>query len=294
MHQLKRHPWFFGWLALCALLAAGGSVRLVGLRQTLPREKAQLERSVREFEELARSIPSPVAANEEAERIALEAAARRVAEARAEFAGGAVSEPAPASVPASPVEAYFELCAMVERLRALAVEKGMTIKADEHFGFSSYTNEGPAPELLAQVLDQARLVEKAVEILGRAGPRELLAVQREKPEAPFIDHTVSAGADFFKTDARTDLRVAGQIGGQTVRLRFSGTTKVLRDFLNALAAQRRPLVVRSVEVEPAAVIPSRTKDRSEAPAPFVAQTRSIFSVVVQSLELAPSPSVVSR
>jgi hypothetical protein len=294
MRQLMRHPWFFGWLAWCALLAAGGSVWLVRLRQTLFREKTTLERKAREFEELARSAPLPLAANEEAAKIALEAAARRLAETRTELVGEAGSEPASASVPTNSVEAYFDLCAMVERLRALAVGKGMAIKADERFGFSSYANEGPALELLAQVLGQARLVERAVEILGQSGPRELLAVQREKPETLATDHVADAGADFFKTDARTDLRTKGLIGGHVVRLRFSGTTKVLRDFLNDLAAQRRPLVVRSVDVEPAPATPLRTKDKSEAPAPFVAQTGSIFSVVVQSLELDPPPPAASR
>jgi hypothetical protein len=294
MHLLKRHPWFFAWLALCALSGAGGSAWLVRLRQILVREKAKLESKAREFEELARSSPSPVAANEDSARIALEAAAKHLAEIRAEFASGEASHPAAASIPANSVEAYFELCAMMERLRALAAGKGITVKADERFGFSAYANEGPVPEFLAQVFGQARLVERAVEILSLAGPRELLAVQREKPETPATGQAADTGVDFFKVDVRTDLRTKDLIGGQSVRLRFSGTTKVLRDFLNELAAQRRPLVVRSVEVEPAPVTGLQTKDKSEASAPFVAQTRSVFSVVVQSLELESPPPVVSR
>ncbi len=294
MHRLKRHPWFFGWLAWCALVGAGGSAWLVQLRRNCFLQQVKLERKAREFEELTRSSPSPVVANEDAGKIALEAAARHLAEMREEFAGSAASTPALASIPLNPMEAYFELCAMVERLRAVAAEKGMKIKADEHFGFSSYTNEGPAPESLVEVLGQARLVEQAVEILSRAGPPELLAVQREKPGTPVTDHVAEASGDFFKTDARTDLRAKGLIGGQAVRLRFSGTTKVLRDFMNALAAQRRLLIVRGVEAEPAPLSAMRTKDKSEAPAPFVPQTRSIFSVVVQSLELEAPPSAVSR
>lgn len=294
MRRLTRHPWFFGWLVWCALLTAGGGVWLVRLRQTLFREKAKLESKAREFEELARSSPSPVGANEDAARIALEAVAKSLAETRAEFARGEVPRPAPSSIPSNSVEAYFELCATVERLRALAAENGMTIKADERFGFSLYANEGPAPELLTRVFGQARLVEQSVEILCRSGSRELLAVQRERPETTVTDHVADAGADFFKTDVRTDLRVKGLIGGHAVRLRFSGRTKTLRDFLKALAAQRRPLVVRSVEVEPVPATALRTKDKPEAPAPFVTQTESIFSVVVQSLELEPPPSVAFR
>src|SRR5207245_42405 len=101
-------------------------------------------------------------------------------------------------------------------------------------------------------------------------PRALLSVQRERPltaaqralrhqpsrsGAPGVLPVQGAGgapADFFDPDPQLSVRQPGWIDSEAFRLEFTGPTPVLRDFLNTLATYRLPLIVSSVEVEPAA------------------------------------------
>jgi hypothetical protein len=57
------------------------------------------------------------------------------------------------------------------------------------------------------------------------------------------------GEDFFTIDPRTSAKLEGFVNTEPFRITFTGTTDVLRAFLNELALFKLPVVVRSVEVE---------------------------------------------
>ena len=85
------------------------------------------------------------------------------------------------------------------------------------------------------------------------------------------------------------LRVPGRLEGDAFRLEFIGQTTALREFLNALAAFKLPVIVRSVEVEPLnAQLPAAASagpPAAGAPVPLVVQNFSRFVVVVELVRL---------
>jgi len=293
MDGIKRHPFLAGWFVLCAMTAGGGAGWLYRLRHIYAREVARLEQKSRDLDRFAQLVPAANPENEIAAKAALSAAERQLTESRAGFVVTAAPDPALAPLPANPVEAYFDLCAFVERMRGLAGQNRVGLKPNERFGFAAYAVEGPEAALLPEVCRQRRLLERLLAALFAAGPHELLAVERERPGGGASGPTRENIPDYFQPDPRLDLRVAGLLEGRAVRLRFSGETAVLRAFLIDLAASPQWLVVRRVEVEPAppgeASTPGAT---SPAAAPFLTRNFSVFTVVVQAVEPVSAPSAV--
>ncbi|WP_156468831.1 Amuc_1100 family pilus-like protein [Cephaloticoccus capnophilus] len=142
--------------------------------------------------------------------------------------------------------AYFEIARYRQALAGLAGEQGIEIAQDEFFGFRAYANVGPSEADILRVYTQRLGLERVLGALFRSKPQRLLAVIREErnasPEAPWQDESGSADASY------------------RFQIRFLGTTAVLRTWLNELASDRLPVLVRSVTVEPGAerqVIPDR-------------------------------------
>ena len=212
--------------------------------------------------------------------------------ARLEGEDGDLPLPTP---PARPAAAYFDLAAFVEKMRAEAAQAGVKIKPDERFGFASYVNEGPEDGLIPAVFRQRLAVEYIVRALLESHPRALLEVQREAPvtSGPRPPAAVKTAAgkpeDYFAAAGLVPLRVPGRLEGDVFRLEFTGQTPALREFLNTLAAFKRPVVVRSVEVEPLnAGLPATARagpPAADDPVPLVAQNFSKFTVVVEMIRL---------
>ncbi len=208
--------------------------------------------------------------------------------------------------PTKPVDAYFELAAYVEKNRALAAAARTVLADHERFGFASHATQGPPEEMLPFVARQAAALGPLLECLFASAPRELLAVQRERPLAagqwaarraggaprPPKDSGVSGtAADFFSIDPALSLLAPGQTDTMAFRLEFTGHTSSLRGFLNSVAASPVPLFVRSVEVEPLAAPPSAgSAADTEAVRPVVPPTVSKFAVVVELVELVRRPT----
>jgi len=300
MDARKKNPVFVAILlaSVAACIAQGwiiGTTRVRVRRATIALATKRDER-----DGLARRAPAPSEANARAIAADVAAAEKRLARLRASLADGTWLPPAPARS----VDGYFAFMAFTDEMRALAAREQVELRAEERFGFSAYANEGPEADRLDTVHRQRVVVQHVLEALFAAHPRALLAVRRERPQdaarfaaatdsaaRPAAPADASAVADYFEPDARLRLGAPGLADGELYRVEFAGQTPALRAFLNALAASPLPLFVRAVEVEPIADGPvAAGVPAGGAAVPLVAQNLSKFSVVLECVEIAPSPS----
>jgi hypothetical protein len=305
MNWLKRNP-LLGAVLVGSVLAIGVEAWLLQqMRTRAARALAGLEQKKQERDWLGRQSPAPSEANEQAITQELELARSVLAGLRAALQSREGKLPPPAA-PAKPIDAYFDIAAFVEKTRALAARAQVMIKPEERFGFATHSNEGPAEELVPAVFRQRWAAQYLVEALLEARPRALVGVQRERPltaarreqrnqpaqAGAAVANPAGGGAsgDFFDFDTANSLRVPGQVESEAFRLEFTGQTPALRAFLNSLAALPLPVIVRRVEVEPL-TSESAAAAASEpgAPVPLVTQNLSKFAVVVECVELLPSP-----
>ena len=155
-----------------------------------------------------------------------------------------------APLPKKTFDAFIEIADATVELRQLAAQHEVALRPAENFGLATYAHEGPPRNQIAAVRAQLRSIQLVLGKLFAAQPGQLLSVRRESLHGPGTDGSPAGGEDFFQLDSVLDRRVAGQIEGQAVLVEFSGQTRVLRDFLNALATSSEALLVRRVEVEP--------------------------------------------
>lgn len=300
--RIATSGWFPVTVAVCVLGAGlmgwlAWEERAAGLKAG-----AALRSKFAERDRISAEDPQPSAATEQ--RIAEElTAVRRAVAALAAKLGAESPGIFETPAPTKPVDAYFELAAYVEKNRALAAAARTVLADNERFGFASHAAQGPAEELLPFVARQAAALRPLLECLFASAPRELLAVQRERPltagqwsarraggaPRPANDSVVSgAAADFFSLDPALSLLAPGETDTMAFRLEFTGHTSSLRGFLNSVAVSPVPFFVRSVEVEPLAAPPrAETAADADAVLPVVEQTLSRFAVVVEFVELVP-------
>ncbi|MBA4138555.1 MAG: hypothetical protein C0518_14715 [Opitutus sp.] len=305
MNWLRQNLFFALVLSFAGGALATEAWLLHGGWQRSKRAQAMLSQRKEERDWLARQSPTLSAENAAAIAANVIAGERRFAEFCQALQGRGHWLPKP---PTRPLDAYFALAAFAERARALAARQQVELRTEERFGFSSYANDGPEPDLLGAVHRQQTVIEYLVETLCEARPRSLLAVQRERPltdaqraaarTAPDAASrkTGSAGdetADFFEAAPQVRLRVPGLVDTEAYRLEFTGQTQTLRALLNELAAFKLPLIVRSVEVAALAEDNSPGQPTmsaaSSAPVPLVTQNLSKFSVVVEFVEVLAAP-----
>ena len=308
MDWLKRNSRLGSLLLLLAAVMATESWLWSHHHQQSIRALAALEQKKQERDWLARQSPALSEENEQA--IARDLAnTQKVLAALCSALQGREGN-ALGSPPAKAIDLYFNLAAFVEKTRGRAARAQVTAKPDERFGFASYANEGPEADLVSAVFRQGVAGQFLVEALIEAHPRSILAVQRERPmtaalraqrnqlpqSGPGAGTTVATGGppgDFFDFDPQLSVRVPGRVDSEAFRLEFTGQTTALRAFLNTLASFERPVIVRSVEVEPlASGDPMGGSVLPGAPVPLVAQNLSRLAVIVEFLQpvLVPEKS----
>lgn len=299
MNWMKRNPLLGLVLPLLAAALAGESWLWARNRQESIRALAELAQKKQERDWLARQSPALSAENEQALAIDLANTRQVFAALRAALQ---TTEGAAGVPPASTVDLYFEIATFVEKTRALAARAKVAVKSDERFGFAAHANEGPESGLVPAVHRQGVAGRYLLEALLEAHPRALLAVQRERPlTAAQRNQPLPAGAnpgapaaDFFDFDPQLSLRVPGQVDSDAFRVEFTGQTAALRAFLNTLAASDRPIIVRSVEVEPlGSGEPPGETSLQGAPVPAVAQNLSRLAVIVEFLQPVTAPEKIA-
>lgn len=207
-----------------------------------------LEQKKQERDWLGKLSPAPTAENEAAIAGALDEARETLRRLRDGLAGNETTLDEP--VPTRPVDSLFDLTEFAEKMRRKAIEAQVALKPQESFGFASHANEGPPAEAIPVVHRQKRAVQELLDAVMAVQPQALLAVNRERPPAQEETGGNAGRADYFVPAPALLVRQPGLIETDVFRLEFTGQTGVLRNFLTALATLPRPVLVRSVEVEP--------------------------------------------
>ena len=167
-----------------------------------------------------------------------------------------VRDPSWLADPADELSFLPKVREFVRAQRTAAARAGTALAPDEAFGFAAFATaaETPPPDQLPLLDRQRQVLAYILAQLLAASPSRIVAVQREAVGA------VAAGSG--GPDADTFVRQAWpgrpeEEPGATLffRVVFEGKTATLRTFLEELATFALPVVVRSVEVEPAAVAP---------------------------------------
>lgn len=285
MASFKNNPAFFTSLLCIGAVTLGQGWLIYSQRaeaERLTKEVAQKQQLLQNFS-FSNPFPSKEnAASVEKDKLQAEktlAEVRKVLQATSELA----EKLANAKKPAASTDAFFDLASFVERMRANYAQAGITVPAESWFGFATYSSTGPVKDLIDPVFKQRQHVEYLLDSLLIAKPREIRAVERTRPltEAQKAELQASAGSpatpvagssgdkaeDFFTIDPRTSAKLDGFVSTDPFRITFTGTTDVLRAFLNELALFKLPVVVRSVEVESIDKSGSTPSARPPTPAP---------------------------
>lgn len=197
--------------------------------------------------------------------------------------GGAVSS---AGMPSNGRDMLFNLQGFVDELRREAQKEadivnpqsGLTetkpqvdLSPSLYFGFGYYMGDNvppPADASVPALFQQRQVLEYLVRALYASRPKNqpltLVSVEREvvTAEAVTPKEDDSSGRrsrrgekggsnEVFQINPLISARVEGAITAMAFRLKFIGYTDSLRNFLNTLGKFELPLVVRSVEVQPA-------------------------------------------
>ena len=187
-------------------------------------------------------------------------------------------------LPDDRTEAFIELSDFVGAFRECARALGVHIRPGERFGFATYAQTGPEPEFLPAVHRQRVVLQHLLKALLASQPMEIMAVQREHPRG-WPGAGDGAGAeDFFEMDSARSSVAPGIADGIALRMKFTGFTPVLRDFMNRVQQDSLPLVVRSVEAEPA-VNHALAGTESAATGPMFAPQVMQFTVTVEHVRL---------
>jgi hypothetical protein len=316
MNRFKAHPVFFAVLGLLLLGAATGVWWSFNRSAAATGNERRLQQAMSRLQDFSRVQPAPtvpVAELIEADKAAATAA---VAAMRAQLAGASelARQINGATPPAQRADAFFDIARFVEAQRAAANAAGIQISPTEAFGFSAFANSGPALEQIPQVHRQRLIADYLLRAAFAARPQRFDGLDRHRT-GPAAAGGPRDGGDYFEINPRITARREGFINTVPLRVRFSGQTSSLRLFLNELARYELPLLVRSVEVEPAADLNKQITTPAaatagataanpvaalfgtasstaanaapavETPVPIVADNYSRFIVTVEYLEL---------
>lgn len=332
MSSFKSHPIFYSSLVALGLVIAAEGWLVFNRHAAAQKARAVLERRERELKAFAGVSPAPTAAMAAQVEVDHERTERALAAMQSELKGrGPAAETIGAApVPAERADAFFDIANFVEAMRARAAKLEVAVKPNEAFGFASHANSGPEPDLIPYVFKQRLITAYLVETALEARPRRFDGVQRDRPltadQRTQLQQALAAGqpepqfaspaagstgaTDFFAIDRRISARRPGFVDTMAFRIAFSGQTSALRAVLNKLAGFELPLVVRSVEVEPAADLnqgaatspvpaaasldaifgsapASGATPAADAPVPLVAENYSKFTITVEFVDLVP-------
>jgi hypothetical protein len=241
-------------------------------------ELGALKQKKLERDRLARHSPAPDTGNATAIAAAVEDVKRKRAKLP-EASGGEWVADAP--LPDKPVEGYFALTHFGQRMKERAARAKVALLPGERFGFACYVHEGPEAGVLQTVHRQVQIMEYLVGALLDAGPAALLSAKRTAPANLPDGNQAKGSTDYFSLLPELSVGVVGLVDTDAFCLEFTGSTMVLRQFLNTLAQSPRTVIVRTVEAEPmGATLPSRPPAGQEAGS-WIRTGRSKFLVTME-------------
>jgi len=302
MASFKSSPIFYSVLIAFGLVAVGEGWFIFDRTKAATKNHKALVQKRQELAALQSVNPFPSVENKAAVEADLARTQAALATMREELKGRGPTADLlrNTKAPAEPTDAYFDITNFIEDTRKKAKTASVKLKTDERFGFSTYSSAGPDRDLIPQVFRQRQIAQYLIEALFTAHPRELVSFHRERPltvaqlaalntgqPLPASSRTGSGPeTDLFEIDPRISARVPGFVNAIAFRLTFIGETESLRVLLNKLAAFELPLVVRSVEVEPA----TGPASGSETTAPAQPEANSLNAIFGTNTTATTTPA----
>jgi hypothetical protein len=255
----KRYPIFTALLAVC-LLGFAVEVFFVFKSRTVA---GKAHRSLASAES---SLSAALSVSPAATDANLQAAKQNVADLQGQLDGIVKTLQATGNFSPAPADAVTLLADIqhfVDNFNSEAKEKQIVISDPANFTFGMGQYVGPVapppPDKIALVFKQMEILEYILNQLFAAKPADqammLETVEREN-EVPVTNTGNNNSADqgpkeTFAVDPLVSARVTGAVDTLAFRIKFIAYSDALRAFLNELAQFDYPLVVRSVEVQPA-------------------------------------------
>jgi hypothetical protein len=182
MSLYRKNPLFAIAMTLCAVLALG-ELALIYERYAASRAAAKrLAQRRADLESMTVLMPPPTREVATAIEADLAKAQQALAAMQGELKGrGPVGERIrTARAPAARTDAYFDLATFVEKSRAAATKHEVEIRPEAaRFGFAAFANEGPMPDHIEAVFRQRQIAQYLVDALIEAARGRLFSVKRE-------------------------------------------------------------------------------------------------------------------
>ena len=325
MDFVKRYPLLSAVLAFCVAAFAAELFFLWKFSSNATKFQAQLKTSQTSAKSAESQAPAPSNQN-------LDSATKNVDDLKAELddvhktlqdTPEKIVYVAPASNPGSSL--ILDILSYASDMQKEAQAKGVMLPSKNYsFGMALYCVEGAVPppvDKIPSVYKQMKVLQYIVGHLIDDGklpdqPLKIISVEREDVASVAVAAGSNAVPDLggnslelFAIDPMITARVPGAINTLAFRVKFIGYSESLRILLNDLAKFDLPLVVRSVEAEPApsdqvrAITLAQTNaaagstDANSIPAdtstrkPVITENLSQFTLVIEYIELpAPPPS----
>lgn len=256
MSAIKKNPILFTLLLVAGLLSIAGlyfaykaSVQLAEAQKNAS-ESGSLLKGLQEFS------PAPSAGNIQIAKRNVEELDHSLREIRKDLQRGAKLSLSSDGVS---VMAGIQQFISESRQKAISHERSNSVDQDTvsmpiviaeefAFGFEDYAQEATMPESASAILfldKQRHILEYVINLLVAANPHSIDSVEREHLEATTISKNQS---ESYRIDPAVSARLKGAIDTFAFRITFSGYSRSLRHFLNALASFDLPIVVRSLAV----------------------------------------------
>ena len=256
MSAIKKNPILFTLLLVAGLLSIAGLYFAYNASGQL----AEAQKNASETGSLLKSLqefsPAPTAGNIQIAKRNIEELDHALRQIRKDLQRGAKMS---LSSDAVSVMAGIQQFISESRQKAIshvrynsveqdAVLMPIAIAEEFAFGFEDYAKEATMPESASAILyldKQRQILEYVINLVVAANPHSIDSVEREHLEATTTSKNQS---ESYRIDSALSARVEGAIDTVAFRVTFSGYSRSLRHFLNALASFDLPIVVRSLAV----------------------------------------------
>ncbi len=303
MNWYKRNPIFFSILILLGIVFVLEIIFFMRQRNEAEEVRQSYESKLQEYDRLREHNPSLTRENLQLAAQDLERVEANLDEIRVALGAEADVSELFENPPADTTQAFFDITSFVDdyrdKARSVVLDSGerMRFRDDEYFGFSRYRNSGPPSQLIESVFKQRQIAGYLLDTLFEVRPVELVRFRRGDVAARRdVSAPSSEGGDVFTIPAGISARIPDFVDTYEFQVTFKGYTSTLRDFLNRLATFEMPLLVRSVEVQPAEAERTGRRERRDederasetdegGPVPIVDANLSQFVVTIEFIEL---------
>lgn len=285
MDYLKQHRVFFILLGILLLGGLGGLIFSMQAASKTESLAKKYQASVNRYQSLVSLDPAPTLENLDRMERDLEGLNEQFLRYEKNF-----SPAEPLSTSSDAVEVLPKIQGLIVEYRRAFASQGTKFNEEEAFGFARYQEEVEPPNAsIVPLLDkQIQILVYLLDLLLASEPASILSIEREfvergDPNQVGVPTNADPREDLFIMDRQASARVPDLVNTLAFRLRFTGYTDTLRQFLNGLSRFDLPVIVRGVEV--AQVSSSQTESNGRR----TNQATSTFAQLFGSAEETSGP-----